>query len=73
MALRPLLSLRDPALATLIGLRFAAVDRALDPYRDGGGFVLYTDLSTQDTRTLSSAIDALAEPLSKVAGTVVGA
>ena len=53
--------------------RFAAVDRALDPYRDGSGFVLYTDLNDTDTRTLSSTIDALAEPLSKVAGTVVGA
>jgi iron uptake system component EfeO len=73
VALRPLLALRDPALATLIGLRFAVVDRALDPYRDGGGFVLYVDLSTQDTRVLSSTIDALAEPLSRVAGTVVGA
>jgi iron uptake system component EfeO len=72
-ALRPLLTERDPALAGLIALRFDAVDRALDPYREGGGFVLYTDLSTHDTRTLSSTIDALAEPLSKVAGTVVGA
>ena len=73
VALRPLLAERDPALAALIAARFAAVDRALDPYRDGGGFVLYTDLDDKDTRTLSSTIDALAEPLSKVAGTVVGA
>ncbi len=73
VALRPLLAERDPALAALIAARFAAVDRALDPYRDGSGFVLYTDLNDTDTRTLSSTIDALAEPLSKVAGTVVGA
>ncbi len=73
VALRPLLAERDPALAALIAARFAAVDRALDPHRDGGGFVLYTDLNDNDTRALSSTIDALAEPLSKVAGTVVGA
>lgn len=73
VALRPLLAERDPALAALIAARLAAVDRALDPYRDGSGFVLYTDLNDTDTRTLSSTIDALAEPLSKVAGTVVGA
>ena len=73
VALRPLLAERDPALAALIAARFAAVDRALDPYRDGSGFVLYTDLNDTDTRTLSSTIDALAEPLSRVAGTVVGA
>lgn len=73
VALRPLLAERDPALAALIAARFVAVDRALDPYRDGSGFVSYTDLNDNDTRTLSSTIDALAEPLSKVAGTVVGA
>jgi len=73
VALRPLLAERDPALAALIAARFGAVDRALDPYRRGSGFVPYTDLDDNDTRTLSSTIDALAEPLSKVAGTVVGA
>ena len=72
-AVRQLLAQRDPALAALITQRFAAVDRALDPYRVGPGFVPYTALTTFDTRSLSSAIDALAEPLSQVAGTVVGA
>jgi iron uptake system component EfeO len=33
-------------------------------------FVSYTTLTPADTRTLSQAIDALAEPLSKV-GTIV--
>ncbi len=47
--------------------------RRSSPTGDGSGFVLYTDLNDDDTRTLSSTIDALAEPLSKVAGTVVGA
>ena len=43
----------------------------LDPYRKGDGFVLYTDLTEQDTTTLAQTIDTLAEPLSQVAAIVV--
>jgi iron uptake system component EfeO len=71
-SVRPLLEERNAALAAQIAHRFAAVDRALDAYRRGGGFVSYRQLTSSDTRTLSQAIDALAEPLSQVAGTLVG-
>ncbi len=71
-ALAPLLRESDAALADRIEARFRAVDRALDPYRRGDGFVLYTTLTPSDTRALSQSIDALAEPLSQVAATVVG-
>ena len=71
-ALRPVLSQRDPGLAALIATRFGQVDTALDPYRTGAGFVSYKELRTNDTRGLSASIDALAEPLSRMAGTVVG-
>ena len=37
----------------------------------GNGFVSYTALTTADTRALSRAIDALAEPLSQVGAIVV--
>ena len=45
----------------------------LEPYRDGDGFVSYLKLTPADTRKLSQAIDALAEPLSRVGAIVVAA
>ncbi len=68
-AVKPLIS--DDELVNEIETEFAAVMTALDDYREGDGFVLYTDLEESDTRALSQAIDALAEPLSQVAGLIV--
>jgi iron uptake system component EfeO len=57
--------------SALVTRRFAAVDKSLAPYRRGAGFVSYTDLTGADKRKLSQAIDALAEPLSKVPSQIV--
>ena len=65
-AVAPLLD--DPGLEDEVRERFADVYAGLDEYREGDGFVLYTDLDEADTRALSRQIDALAEPLSQVAG-----
>ena len=70
-SLQELIESHDPALSAELAERFADVDVALDPYRTGDGFVLYTDLTNEDTRELSRVIDALAEPLSGVAAIVV--
>jgi iron uptake system component EfeO len=70
-ALRPLVAANDSALAATIDQRFADVMTALKPYRSGDGFVPYTELTDDDTRKLSQAIDALAEPLSQVGKIVV--
>jgi iron uptake system EfeUOB component EfeO/EfeM len=70
-AVRPLVAAKRAALADRIDARFAAVDEALSPYRDGNQFASYTTLDKPDTRALSRAIDALAEPLSSVGGIVV--
>jgi iron uptake system component EfeO len=71
-AVRPLLAAKNPTLAATIDQRFAAVDTALTPYRQGATFVVYTALTPADTKTLAQSIDSLAEPLSKVARQVVG-
>ena len=68
---KPLLDESDPELSQEIKQRFAAAQRELDRYRRGPGFVLYTELSDADTRRLSQAIDALAEPLSQAPGKLV--
>ncbi|HEY7152283.1 MAG TPA: iron uptake system protein EfeO [Solirubrobacterales bacterium] len=70
-AVEPILRKEDPKLADEIEQRFKAVFDALEPYRQGSGFVLYTSLTAADKRKLAQAIDALAEPLSQVAGQIV--
>jgi iron uptake system component EfeO len=70
LAVRTIVAGKQPALAATIDTRFADVTAALAPYKSGFGFVPYTDLTPADTRKLSRAIDALAEPLSNVAAIV---
>jgi iron uptake system component EfeO len=71
-SVRDLVEARRPALAQEIDDRFADVESALQPYREGSGFVAYTALTKADTRGLSRSIDALAEPLSEVGAVVAG-
>ncbi|HEX5586354.1 MAG TPA: iron uptake system protein EfeO [Acidimicrobiia bacterium] len=72
-AVKPILVVKNAALAAQIDARFADVSAALAPYGSGATFVSYTDLTKADTKKLSQSIDALAEPLSKVAKKVVSA
>lgn len=66
--LKPLLEVKDAELSTEIGERFAALQELLDQYRDGDGFVFYDTVTEPQRKELSNAVDALAEPLSKMAG-----
>jgi iron uptake system component EfeO len=69
--LRPVLDERDAALARTVSARFGGVTTALQPYRRGDGFVDYSTVDAARRRRLSQAVDALAEPLSRVGGTIV--
>jgi iron uptake system component EfeO len=71
-SVEPLLSAKDPQLAKQIEADFKKVYASLDPYRDGAGFVSYTELTAADTRRLAQGIDALAEELSQVPAQIVG-
>ncbi len=70
-AVKPLLSAKNATLVSTIDARFAAVLAALAPYRQGATFTSYTSLTKNDTKSLAQAVDALAEPLSKVSKRVV--
>jgi iron uptake system component EfeO len=74
-ALKPLLAGAQQPLADELEQRFADVKSALDAHRGtdptGNGFALYTSLSAEQTRALATAVDTLAEPLSKVAAAVL--
>jgi iron uptake system component EfeO len=70
-ALRPVIDEKDPNLGPTLDQRFAAVETLLEAYRTpDGGFVLYTQLTEEDTKKMTDAVDALAEPISQVAGVV---
>jgi iron uptake system component EfeO len=69
--LRPLLKERDPELDSQIAAKFAAVQALLDAQREGEGFKTYDKLSKAEIKELSDAVNALSEPLSKLAAAVV--
>jgi iron uptake system component EfeO len=69
-SLRPVLQERDAALVSTLDKEFANVQGLLDKTRAGDGFKLYTELSQDQIKEFASAVDALSEPLSKVAEVV---
>jgi iron uptake system component EfeO len=69
-SLRPIIDAKDPALGKTIDEKFAAVETALEKHRKGDGWKLYTELTQADLKELTDVINALAEPISKVAATV---
>ena len=69
-ALRPYLLSQDPGLVETIDARATALGDLLETHRAGDGFVLYTELTPADVRTLTEALDAFAEPVATVAGVV---
>ncbi|MEQ0560423.1 iron uptake system protein EfeO [Amycolatopsis sp. NEAU-NG30] len=69
-ALRPILQAKDAALVSTLDKEFANVQSLLDKQRAGDGFKLYNELSQDQVKEFASAVDALSEPLSKVAEVV---
>ncbi|MEV0805218.1 iron uptake system protein EfeO [Micromonospora sp. NPDC050200] len=69
-ALRPALEQRSPELVTQLDTEFANVEKALGQHRTGDGWKLHTALSKTELKELSDSINALAEPISKVAAVV---
>ena len=65
--LAPALRKTDPELAKTIALRFDAVNARLAELKQGGEFPTYDTIGRAERRRLSQLVDALAEPLSKVA------
>ena len=58
-------------LDTQIDSRFVALQKLLDAQREGDGFVLYNELTAEEVKELSDAVNALSEPLSKLTAAVV--
>jgi len=69
--LRDLLTRKNPTLDGQIETRFGELQALLDQHRSGDGFVTYDTLSPAQVKQLSDAVNALSEPLSKLAGAVL--
>jgi len=72
--LKPVAQKNDAALTTELDKQFAALDTLLDKYRStttSDGFVSYDKVTEDQRKELSDGVNALAEPLSKLAATVV--
>jgi iron uptake system component EfeO len=69
--LRPLLKQKNPELDSQIAAKFATVRALLDAQREGDGFKTYDKLTKAEIKELSDAVNALSEPLSKLAAAVV--
>ncbi|WFE38553.1 iron uptake system protein EfeO [Micromonospora sp. WMMD998] len=69
-ALRPALEQRAPDLVKQLDSEFANVEAALGKHRAGDGWKLHTQLSETELKELSDRINALAEPVSKIAAAV---
>lgn len=64
--LKPALKEKDPTLVANIEAQFAQVYKLLDEQKEGTGYKLFTDLSKEQVKKFSQAVDALAEPLSQI-------
>jgi iron uptake system component EfeO len=72
--LKPVAQKNDAALTTELDKQFAALDTLLDKYRStttSDGFVSYDKVTEDQRKELSDGVNALAEPLSKLAAAVV--
>ena len=69
-ALRPVLEERSPDLVGQLDAAFAKVESTLGKHQVGDGWKLHNQLSQAELKQLSDVINALAEPISKVAAVV---
>ena len=69
---RPILEQKDPDLAATLDTRFEELQTLLDAQRVDDGFTLYDDLTPEQVKELSDAVNALSEPLSHLTASVLG-
>jgi iron uptake system component EfeO len=68
---QPIVEQKDPVLADELDTRFAELQSLLDSHRVGDGFKLYDELTPDEVKALSDAVNALSEPLSRLTAAVL--
>ena len=66
----PILDERNPQLGKDVDAAFENVQKLLDKYRQGDGFVSYDKVTEPERQELSRAIDALSAEVSQVQGVI---
>ncbi len=70
--LKPLLQARGKtALMDQIQTQFTDLQKLLDEHKEGDGFVTYDTLTPEQVKQLSDAVNALAEPVSRLTAAVI--
>ncbi|GGO80048.1 iron uptake system protein EfeO [Wenjunlia tyrosinilytica] len=69
--LEPVASENNKALTATLDREFADIEKELAKYRKGDAYVSYDTVGKDKRKELSDAVNALAEPLSKLAAAVV--
>ena len=69
--LKPILEEKDPDLAAELDSRFDELQALLDAQREGDGFKTYDQLTPDEVKELSDAVNALSEPLSRLTAAVL--
>jgi iron uptake system component EfeO len=68
--LKPVVQEKDAALATTLDTQFVKIQAELKKYEKGDGYVSYETVDKAKRKELGDAVNALAEPLSKLAAAV---
>ena len=68
--LRPVITERQPALVAALDQTFTAINQALDRHKKGLEYATLTEVSADDVKALTVALDALAEEVAKVPAVV---
>lgn len=68
--LKPVASKKDPQLTKELDEQFGKIGGLLDGHREGDGFVAYDTVRKDERKKLSDGVNALAEPLSRLAASV---
>lgn len=69
--MQPIIAAKDPALMDKITAQFADIRTAINQFRQGDGYVSYTQVTPEQRKDLSNKIDALSASLSQVPGLVL--
>ncbi|AKU17406.1 iron uptake system protein EfeO [Luteipulveratus mongoliensis] len=67
---RPIVKKKNAALDSSIATKFTALQKLLDKHKKGTGFKLYNELTPAEIKELSTGVNALSEPLSKLTAAV---
>jgi iron uptake system component EfeO len=68
---QPIVQEKDAELADQLTTRFDELQALLDEQREGDGFVTYDQLTPDQVKGLSDAVNALSEPLSRLTAAVL--